>query len=91
MGDDVILRMADSCHEVRALHHGLTRPLATAISPRPNMDLRAVRGMNDILPEEIARWHRLEAIFRARAELHGYGEIRTTAPRIDRTLREGGR
>ena len=41
------------------------------------MDLRAVRGMNDILPEEMGRWHRLEAAFRDSAELHGYAEVRT--------------
>jgi histidyl-tRNA synthetase len=33
--------------------------------------------MNDILPHEIGRWHRLEAAFRRTAELHGYREIRT--------------
>lgn len=41
------------------------------------MDLRAVRGMNDILPDEMVRWHRLEAAFRRHAELHGYAEVRT--------------
>jgi histidyl-tRNA synthetase len=39
--------------------------------------LRAVRGMNDILPDEVTRWHRLESEFRRTAELYGYGEIRT--------------
>ncbi|HVY44428.1 MAG TPA: histidine--tRNA ligase [Minicystis sp.] len=33
--------------------------------------------MNDILPEEAMRWHRLEGAFREHAELHGYGEVRT--------------
>lgn len=41
------------------------------------MELRAVRGMNDILPDEMVRWHRLEAAFRSHAELHGYAEVRT--------------
>jgi histidyl-tRNA synthetase len=41
------------------------------------MELRAVRGMNDILPDEVVRWHRLEAAFRAHAERHGYAEVRT--------------
>ncbi len=41
------------------------------------MKLRAVRGMNDILPDEARRWHRVEAVFRRTAELYGYGEIRT--------------
>jgi histidyl-tRNA synthetase len=33
--------------------------------------------MNDILPDEARRWHRVEAVFRRTAELYGYGEIRT--------------
>jgi histidyl-tRNA synthetase len=33
--------------------------------------------MNDILPDEVVRWHRLEAAFRRHAELHGFGEVRT--------------
>ena len=41
------------------------------------MDLRAVRGMNDVLPEQVQKWHRLEAEFRAHAELFGYAEVRT--------------
>jgi histidyl-tRNA synthetase len=41
------------------------------------MELRAVRGMNDILPDEVVRWQRLEAAFRRHAELYGYAEVRT--------------
>lgn len=41
------------------------------------MELRAVRGMNDILPDEVVRWHRLEDAFKRHVELHGYGEVRT--------------
>lgn len=41
------------------------------------MNLRAVKGMNDILPEEIGRWHRLEEAFRAMAEVYRYSEVRT--------------
>lgn len=33
--------------------------------------------MNDILPEEARRWHRVESIFRRVADLYGYGEVRT--------------
>jgi histidyl-tRNA synthetase len=33
--------------------------------------------MNDILPDEMVRWHRLEAAFRHHAQLHGYAEVRT--------------
>lgn len=41
------------------------------------MQFRAVKGMNDILPDEAPRWQRLERMFRHTAELHGYGEVRT--------------
>lgn len=41
------------------------------------MKLRAVKGMNDLLPEELGRWRRLESIFRETAERYGFGEIRT--------------
>ena len=41
------------------------------------MNLRAVKGMNDILPEEIGRWHRLEKAFRAMADVYEYREVRT--------------
>lgn len=41
------------------------------------MDLRAVKGMNDILPGEIERWHTLEDAFRTHVELYGYAEART--------------
>ncbi|HTQ03294.1 MAG TPA: histidine--tRNA ligase [Polyangiaceae bacterium] len=41
------------------------------------MTLRAVKGMNDILPDEIGRWHALEAVLRRTFELAGYREIRT--------------
>jgi histidyl-tRNA synthetase len=41
------------------------------------MQFRAVKGMNDVLPDEIGRWHRLEREFRRLVELHGYGELRT--------------
>ena len=39
--------------------------------------LRAVKGMNDILPEEIPRWRRVEETFRALTARYGYGEVRT--------------
>ncbi len=44
-------------------------------SPAPSV--RAVKGMNDVLPGEIARWHRLEALFRRSMALTGYREVRT--------------
>ncbi len=40
------------------------------------MSLRAVKGMKDILPDEIARWQRLENAFRVRAERYGFREVR---------------
>ncbi len=40
------------------------------------MKLRAVRGMNDILPGEIRRWHRVESAFRHVAGLYGFEEVR---------------
>ncbi len=40
------------------------------------MNLRAVKGMNDILPDEIGRWHRLERVFRATVKLYRYEEVR---------------
>lgn len=41
------------------------------------MELRAVRGMKDILPEQTARWQRLERTFRELVGRYGYGEVRT--------------
>ena len=38
--------------------------------------LRAVKGMNDILPAEMPAWHLVERRFREVAELHGYREVR---------------
>ncbi len=39
--------------------------------------------MNDLLPGELARWHRLEAALRDRFARYGYGEIRT--PLVEET------
>lgn len=39
--------------------------------------LRAVRGMNDVLPGETPSWQRLEAAFSRMAGLHGFCEVRT--------------
>ncbi len=39
--------------------------------------IRAVRGMNDILPEEARSWQHIESVFRNVASLYGYGEVRT--------------
>jgi histidyl-tRNA synthetase len=39
-------------------------------------ELKAIRGMNDILPEDMPYWHRLEAIMRKTVASAGYQEIR---------------
>jgi histidyl-tRNA synthetase len=39
--------------------------------------LRSVKGMHDILPEETPRWHLLESTYRDLVGLYGYREIRT--------------
>ncbi len=41
------------------------------------MPFRAVKGMNDVLPEEVGRWQHLEATFRETVALYGYQELRT--------------
>lgn len=41
------------------------------------MKLRAVKGMNDLLPDETRRWQRLEHAFRRTVEAYGYEELRT--------------
>jgi histidyl-tRNA synthetase len=45
--------------------------------------IQAVKGMNDILPGEVERWHALEQSFREVVELFGYREIRV--PVIEHT------
>jgi len=39
--------------------------------------LRAVKGMNDVLPDEIGQWHRVEAAFARTMALHRFFEVRT--------------
>jgi histidyl-tRNA synthetase len=39
--------------------------------------IRAVKGMNDVLPDEIGRWHRVERTFARTMSLHGFREVRT--------------
>ena len=39
--------------------------------------LRAVKGMNDVLPDEIGRWQRLESTYARVMALHGFREVRT--------------
>jgi histidyl-tRNA synthetase len=41
------------------------------------MSFRAVKGMNDILPDQVGRWQRLEKTFRDTVARYGYEELRT--------------
>jgi histidyl-tRNA synthetase len=45
--------------------------------------ITAVKGMNDFLPAEVARWHTMESTIREVVRLHGYREIRI--PVIEQT------
>ena len=38
---------------------------------------RAPKGMNDILPDEIGRWHAVERAFGESMSLAGFREVRT--------------
>lgn len=46
--------------------------------------LQAVRGMNDLLPQHIAIWQRVESVLREVGWLYGYEEIRT--PIVEKTV-----
>ncbi len=54
--------------------------------------LRAVKGMNDVLPDESARWQRIEGAFARSMALHSFREVRTPfvepTPLFVRTLGE---
>jgi len=41
------------------------------------MQFRAVKGTNDILPDEVRRWQRVEQTFRTAMALGGFSEVRT--------------
>ena len=41
------------------------------------MQFRAVKGTNDILPDEVRRWQRVEQTFRSAMALAGFSEVRT--------------
>jgi histidyl-tRNA synthetase len=41
------------------------------------MQFRAVKGTNDILPDEVRRWQRVEQTFRGALALAGFSEVRT--------------
>ena len=48
-----------------------------------NSTIQAIRGMNDILPEQISRWQQFESIIRDWLAAYGYNEIRT--PIVEQT------
>ncbi|MCL2825487.1 MAG: ATP phosphoribosyltransferase regulatory subunit, partial [Polyangiaceae bacterium] len=54
----------------------LTISFPKSISSTP-MIFRAVKGMNDILPDETSRWQQLERAFTTMAQRHCYEEVRT--------------
>lgn len=39
--------------------------------------IRGVKGMHDVLPDEVGRWQRIEAAFARAAGLYGFREVRT--------------
>ena len=41
------------------------------------MRIQAVRGTHDVLPDEVAAWHRVEDAARALFARYGYRELRT--------------
>jgi histidyl-tRNA synthetase len=43
------------------------------------MKIAGVKGMNDVLPGQIARWHEMESVAREVFALYGYREVRTPA------------
>ncbi len=45
--------------------------------------ITAVKGMNDLLPADTVRWHRIESCARAIFERYGFGEVRT--PILEKT------
>ena len=46
-------------------------------------NIQSVRGMNDLLPDQIRVWHRVEAVLRGVSQKYGYREIRT--PIVEKT------
>ncbi|WP_242396135.1 histidine--tRNA ligase [Anaeromyxobacter oryzisoli] len=43
------------------------------------MKIAGVKGMNDVLPADMGRWHEMEAVAREVFALYGYREVRTPA------------
>src|SRR5580658_3814943 len=53
---------------------------------------RAIKGMNDVLPDEIGRWQLIERTYARTMSLHGFREVRTpcveATPLFVRTMGE---
>lgn len=69
-------------HKPGAVRTALDRtwdPLRLPTLPllRKPMEFRAVKGMNDILPDEVGRFKLVENAFRRVMDLHGFSEVRT--------------
>lgn len=43
------------------------------------MKIAGVKGMNDVLPADVSRWHEMEGVAREVFALYGYREVRTPA------------
>ena len=43
------------------------------------MKIAGVKGMNDVLPADVGRWHEMEDVAREVFALYGYREVRTPA------------
>jgi histidyl-tRNA synthetase len=52
-------------------------PAPFALDATGLSNLRAVKGMNDVLPDDIGRWHRVEQAFARTMSLYGFREVRT--------------
>ncbi len=53
------------------------------------MDLRAPRGMQDVLPDVVGRWHDVESRMRDWAHRYGYREIRTPTVEYTEVFQRG--
>ena len=59
------------------LHGGSTRPMVYSDGVIDlSGNIQAIRGMNDILPDQTPYWQHVEAVWREVLSAYGYGEIR---------------
>lgn len=55
------------------MHHGRGSGIYAGVK------INGVKGMNDVLPADVARWHEMESVAREVFALYGYREVRTPA------------